>query len=304
MSLYSSFIESIRADNEYAHLEQVIQKELFHQDILSYMSDGGYFDKLTFIGGTAIRLCYQGQRLSEDLDFTGGYEFTPESLGSFAGDMKQVLEKKYQLPVEVLPPKQEETNTRTWKIQITTDPEHPHIPKQRIHIDIAGIPSYQRQFMTIQNRYNLPAAAENRLIPVESPREILTDKIIALAFRGGTQNPIKGRDLFDIHVFHQQGISEVIPEFDQKLSDHGRTLTEFDTALDNKLELMRTDPMVKTRFEHEMMRFLPLSLYTQTVAHEQFFEYAVNLVQMRAKAIQASRDPSSWDPGRQYDIER
>nr|WP_274620714.1 nucleotidyl transferase AbiEii/AbiGii toxin family protein [Colwellia maritima] len=31
----------------------------------------GFLQHLTFIGGTSLRLCYNSNRLSEDLDFTG-----------------------------------------------------------------------------------------------------------------------------------------------------------------------------------------------------------------------------------------
>ena len=286
MNPFSLYLEQLRTNSEFAHLEQVVQKELFHQDILAHMSRNRYFDQLTFIGGTAIRLCYGGERLSEDLDFTGGKSFSLDSMETFSLDIKVFLEKKYKIPVEVTPPIQDRTNTRTWKIQIITDPEHPHIPKQKIHIDIALINSYHRQLMTIQNRYQIPSPAQNMLIPVESASEIFTDKVIALAFRGGVRNPIKGRDLFDIHVFHGQGISKVVPEFQDKLSDHGRTIDEFRDGMKYKIERMKSDPGVKKLFEQEMQRFLPLSLYHQTVAQSGFFEYVVNLVEGQAGKLQ------------------
>lgn len=289
MSPISHYLEQIRKNTDMVHLEPVIMKELFYQDILAHMNRNRYFDQLTFIGGTAIRLCYGGERLSEDLDFTGGKDFSVNRLETFSSDIKIVLEKKYGVPVEVAPPKQDRTNTRTWKIQIITDPEHPHIPTQRIHVDIVCIDSYHRQLLTIQNRYQIPSPVENMLIPVESASEIFTDKVIALAFRGGAKNPIKGRDLFDIHVFHTQGISEVVPEFQKKLADHGRTIPEFHDRINQKIERMKSDPGVKKLFEQEMQRFLPLSLYEKTVAQSGFYEYLINLVDGQARKLRVQR---------------
>jgi predicted nucleotidyltransferase component of viral defense system len=51
-----------------------------HHDILREMSRAGFLKNLTFIGGTCLRACYGSQRLSEDLDFTGGADFTREGL--------------------------------------------------------------------------------------------------------------------------------------------------------------------------------------------------------------------------------
>ncbi len=49
-----------------------IVKELLHYDILLALSRSELSHDLVFQGGTALRLCYGGQRYSEDLDFTCG----------------------------------------------------------------------------------------------------------------------------------------------------------------------------------------------------------------------------------------
>ncbi len=58
----------------------VVEKELLHHDILRVLSGSGLLAKLTFIGGTCLRACYGSHRLSEDLDFTGGADFSRDSL--------------------------------------------------------------------------------------------------------------------------------------------------------------------------------------------------------------------------------
>ena len=44
--------------------------EVSQQIVLSGLSDGGFFDKAAFYGGTALRIFYGLDRFSEDLDFS------------------------------------------------------------------------------------------------------------------------------------------------------------------------------------------------------------------------------------------
>ena len=47
------------------------------------MNEAGFLDKLTFMGGTCLRMCYNSERLSEDLDFSSSFDFSKESLVDF-----------------------------------------------------------------------------------------------------------------------------------------------------------------------------------------------------------------------------
>lgn len=62
-------VQSILKENpEYSGFENVIEKEIFHHDILSALHQNGLLNDLTFIGGTSLRMCHGWNRLSEDLD--------------------------------------------------------------------------------------------------------------------------------------------------------------------------------------------------------------------------------------------
>ena len=50
-------------------MEQNLIKEAIHLHLLSALSDTGVLRHVVFQGGTALRLCYGGERYSEDLDF-------------------------------------------------------------------------------------------------------------------------------------------------------------------------------------------------------------------------------------------
>ena len=47
-------------------------KEAIHLHLLSALSEAGVLRHVIFQGGTALRLCYGGERYSEDLDFVCG----------------------------------------------------------------------------------------------------------------------------------------------------------------------------------------------------------------------------------------
>ena len=121
---------------ELAPLKSVVEKELLHHDILREMSEAGLLDGLTFIGGTCLRACFGSQRLSEDLDFTGGHNFKRATLKNLNYTIINRLYKKYGLHITISEPVKETGNVDTWKIKITTRPEQKNMPLQRINIDI------------------------------------------------------------------------------------------------------------------------------------------------------------------------
>ncbi len=53
-------------------MEQNLIKEAIHLHLLSALSDAGVLRHVVFQGGTALRLCYGGERYSQDLDFVCG----------------------------------------------------------------------------------------------------------------------------------------------------------------------------------------------------------------------------------------
>src|SRR5947209_17630406 len=70
-------IKSVVADFMLKHgiaseMEQNLIKEAIHLHLLSALSDAGVLRHVVFQRGTALRLCYGGERYSEDLDFVCG----------------------------------------------------------------------------------------------------------------------------------------------------------------------------------------------------------------------------------------
>ncbi len=162
--------QAMRSQPQLAQLRVVVEKELVHHDILREMSRAGFLKELTFIGGTCLRTCYGSQRLSEDLDFTGGADFTREGLADLGRVLVERLEIKYGLPVEVSEPQRETWNFDTWKLQIITRPATKHLPAQwiNINIDICALPSHDRQPMMLRNHYGVEMGTSGLILQAQS----------------------------------------------------------------------------------------------------------------------------------------
>ncbi|MBW2690221.1 MAG: nucleotidyl transferase AbiEii/AbiGii toxin family protein [Deltaproteobacteria bacterium] len=276
MSLFDQFVnEALRSVPQFAPLRVVVEKELLHHDILREMSRAGYLQKLTFIGGTCLRACYGSQRLSEDLDFTGGIDFAKEALADLGRVLVERLEVKYDLPVEVSEPCREEGNVDTWKLRIVTRPEHNHLPSQRINIDICALPSHDRRPMMLRNHYAVDMGTSGLILQAESREEILADKLVAFALR---PNRIKNRDLWDIVWLNQQGVDLPVELVLCKLADRRLDLVEFLHRLQQRQTFLQSDPACRKDFLQEMRRFLPPALFTETMEQPDFWSFLVTLV--------------------------
>jgi len=276
VSLFDRLVEQAMGTKpELVPVRAVVEKELLHHDILREMSVAGLLAGLTFIGGTCLRACYGSPRLSEDLDFTGGREFTREALSALAGVLTDRLQSKYSLEVKVSAPVKETVGVDTWKITIITRPEKRGLPAQRLHVDICAIPSHSRRPMMLRNVYSVDMGTSGLILQAQSREEILADKFLALAFR---PNRIKNRDLWDIVWLKQQGVELPLALIPAKIVDHRRNVAEFSTILRSRLVSLKDDPGTRSAFVKEMQRFLPSTLVAETVEQEPFWAYLVDLV--------------------------
>jgi len=286
MSLFDRLVgQALQARPELTTVQAVVEKELLHHDMLREMSAAGFLAGLTFIGGTCLRACYGSVRLSEDLDFTGGADFTRDMLATLGGVLAERLEARYGLKVTVGEPTKETLGVDTWKLSVITQPERKDLPAQRIHIDICAIPSHDRRPMMLRNVYGVDLGTSGLILQAQSREEILADKIIALAFR---PNRIKNRDLWDIAWLKQQGIELPLALIPAKIKDHRHTVAEFRSQLKARLSALSADPAVRRDFVKEMQRFLPAATVRETVEQESYWKYLTDLVRSEgASAITA-----------------
>lgn len=276
MNLFDRLVtQGLKNQGELAPLQTVVEKELLHHDILREMSTAGLLRSLTFIGGTCLRACYGSDRLSEDLDFTGGKNFKRETLIDLGRLLVERLQTKYNLQVKVIDPVKEIGNVDTWKLKIINRPQPNNLPSQRIHIDICAIPSYDRQPMILRNHYGVDMGTSGLIIQAQSREEILADKMVAFALR---PNRIKNRDLWDIGWLKQQGISLPLELIPKKVEDHQRNLEDYLTLIEERNRQLLHETATRKDFINEMRRFLPPQVTAKTVENENFWNYLTNLL--------------------------
>ena len=172
MSLFDQLVdEALRNRQDLAPLRVVVEKELLHHDILRMLSSAGLLARLTFFGGSCLRACYGSNRLSEDLVFAGGADFSRASLSAVAGVLVESFRVKYGLQLEVGEPTRETGNVDTWKLKVQTRPGRRDLPAQRINIDVCAIASHQPRPMVLRKPNGLKMAPAGLNIHGKPPEE-------------------------------------------------------------------------------------------------------------------------------------
>lgn len=258
--------------NMQAHMRPVIEKELLHYDILFILDKERLLNKLTFQGGTSLRLCYKAVRFSEDLGFVGGYNFTTQYLLEMKSCIEHYIGSRYGLDVVVkepkdmaLEPESRDIRVDKWQIIIVTSPGKRHIPKQKIKIEVANIPAYSQEPCSLQHNYDfLPDGYADTIIMVESLDEIMADKLISLV---SCQAYIRYRDIWDLRWLKTQG---AIPNKDFLYSKiHDYKVVNYFVKLE-KFKSMLPEIIHGKGFKEQMSRFLPIDVQERTIDREKY----------------------------------
>ena len=266
----------VRSNTDYAAITAVIEKEILHHDIMDVLIKQGVLQRLTFIGGTSLRMCYNSSRLSEDLDFNGGHDFNPASLDGLESEIQTYIQNKYETDVWVNKPSGEQQgDTVSWKISIAKEANRPDLPRQKMHIDVCAIPSFDIEKRPLINHYDIVVPTEGILVPVQSLQETLADKLIALAYRA---RRIKPRDVWDIVWIKQRGINVSKTLVQQKLAARRKQTADFHQTLAAQLGKLMTEDEVRKDFNMEMSRFIPKHIKERTLDNPEYWAYVQNEV--------------------------
>ncbi|QKG30268.1 nucleotidyl transferase AbiEii/AbiGii toxin family protein [Campylobacter sp. RM16187] len=275
-----SFIDLNKIADTYArdrgaNLKSVIIKEMLHLDILRALSNSDLSSQIVFQGGTALRLCYQGGRYSEDLDFVLADEnliFDKSLFREFERTFADSMLKKYNLQSELVYPKNDDGLVQKWVAKILLPIEN---RKEKINIEICKIPSYDNSVKSIENFYSSAASdqLDKILLKVESLEEILADKIVAF----GAREYLKYRDIWDIKWLGDKNIAIDSDLISKKISNYN--IENFDEKIKNKLDILNNENLDEA-FKNEMQRFLSPNLLAQVVKFDFFkdIKKAVNVV--------------------------
>ncbi len=231
-------------------------KELLQYEIIQALLVSGSANHLVFQGGTALRLCHGGIRYSEDLDLAGGVEFDPLIMKPFSEQIVKGITERYGLSMEVderLPNQADNVPGGRWKAKVQL-PQVDRSAKRGyvIHIEVASVPAYSAGLLRVRTLSDrLPYAYQSLSIRGESKEEILADKILAL----GARQYLKQRDLWDIHMLHQEQVKVNIQFVWKKIEDYHLDPTEFLGQLEKRAKSLSEDGTVDA-FRKEMSRFV------------------------------------------------
>ncbi len=264
--------------NGQTHMRPVIEKELLHYDILFILDKERLLDRLTFQGGTSLRLCYGAVRFSEDLDFAGGKDFSTKKMLRMKSCIADYIGSRYGLEVEVKEPKDmvgepESRDIRVdkWQIIVVTAPWNRHIPKQRIKIEVANIPAYSREPCSLQHNYQfLPDGYADTIVMAESIDEIMADKLVSLV---SCQTYIRYRDIWDLKWLKSRGAVPKTSFIRSKIKDY-KIECYFEKI--EKMKSMLPGIVYGKEFQDQMSRFLPINIQERTIARKTYLTMLVN----------------------------
>jgi predicted nucleotidyltransferase component of viral defense system len=270
MNSKASSIKSAIADFMVKHgipgeMEQNLVKEAIHLHLLSALSDAGVLRHVVFQGGTALRLCYGGERYSEDLDFVCGKAGSYVDTVAFEQLVRTALEatKKslhrdfnigqdqitLKQPSDPLGIKSNSVSVVAWQIVVPISPT-PRSPKSRVKLEFANVPSYDSGPNMAKATPGL-VQTQDVILTVESANEILADKAVALTARA----TLKYRDVWDVwylvNKLNAQADRNIVA---QKFADYGTSNAE--ARARHRREDLAKSSTAKS-FLGEMKRFLP-----------------------------------------------
>jgi predicted nucleotidyltransferase component of viral defense system len=254
-----------------AGMDQNLMKEAIHLHLLSALSEAGVLQHVVFQGGTALRLCYGGERYSEDLDFVCG------KAGAYLKDVefdalvdsalettKRTLQRDFDIdaaqialkhPAQLELVKGSDVNVAVWQIVVPVNPT-PKAPKSRIKIEFANVPSYDSKPLTVSATPGL-VQIQDVILNAETPNEILADKAVALTARA----VLKFRDAWDVwFLINKLGATPDRAMVLKKFADYGTP--DIAVKANVRLDELAKDATA-TAFYAEMKRFLPSARVAQ-----------------------------------------
>ncbi|MDR1237797.1 MAG: nucleotidyl transferase AbiEii/AbiGii toxin family protein [Propionibacteriaceae bacterium] len=268
---FREFAQSLAVRSGQTTMLPVIEKELLHYEILNTMDEAGYLERLTFQGGTCLRMCYRSQRYSEDLDFCSGPTFQATDFGELATLLTDALTSRYGVEVEVTPPELQDfggpVTVETWKIKVVTAQARRDLPKQRISIQVANVPAHSRSVNALQVRYSgLPTSYSDVLVICETLEEICADKLKAFV----TSRFIRYRDLWDLRwISSQPGFDtgQLPALLEQKIADY-HAAADFVSGRQRIAQLSQI--VEDAAFTTQLARFLPPETAERTILRPVF----------------------------------
>lgn len=270
--------EIIRRKPQLANCRHTVEKEILHIEILRAMGRAGHLQHLVFKGGTCLRLCRGGIRLSEDLDFSGGPAFDSDMLADIETVLGEHLRHHYGVRTTVRRPQgaSGERPVHRWLVRIATRPSPTgstsNIGVQRVKIEVDTAPPPSGTSVVRANfphrDVTMPSTGVIvRCVPVS---QTLVDKLVALPTSIERRNP-RFRDIWDIHEFlpPQASVRRSIIKGARAGALRHMSSRQYEDTLSVASE--KLPAIVESEaFQGTLRRFLPADVAEQTIGNRDY----------------------------------
>lgn len=254
-----------------AGMEVIVEKELLHYELLNVLQRGGWLEGLTFQGDTTLRLCYGSSRLSEDLDFSGGPDFSARTMDGLAAYLEQTLSDRglgvdVRLSKNLAAHRPSGSGVSTWRISFEIRPRRRDVRRQMVKLDIDNAPTYTDRPGAIAQNYGVTRASE-MLVRVQSREEILPGKLVAFPNSVASQNRPRHRDVWGMNWLTRTGTAVRADLLRAKLDDRRLDRSRLETAAIRAGDIIRS-----SEFASEMRRFLLPQVVEETLDNPIYME--------------------------------
>lgn len=228
----------------------MVFRESLQKMVLAHMSHHGFFQHAVFQGGTALRLFYGNPRYSEDLDFVTGNAVgaAPALEDALIGIEDSLANEFLFVESTKLIPQKIQGNLHRFVLRCQGKPL---VGALRLNLESMRVPSYDHRLLSL----SFPPG--NPFVRTETTREILADKVTALALR----RFLKGRDVWDLDFLLQSKREQLDPDLVLRKSiDYGEDPHSLPDHLRNGITRLTAHGV--STLEEEMTRFLVPAQYS------------------------------------------
>lgn len=232
-ALYEKMLSAYDQSTDQARRNAIY--EVSQQIVLAGLSDGGFFDKAAFYGGTCLRIFHGQNRYSEDMDFTllkedesfNFEQYFQPIINQFALVGRTVeITKKNKKGFGKVESAFLKDNTDVYDISFQTE------KSIKIKIEVDTLPPLK--FSTEQKLLLLPKSFMSRCVALP---DLFAGKVHALIFRAW-KNRVKGRDWYDFEWYVRNRVPLNFEHLQERIRQFNGTkmnLDEFKTALKERL---------------------------------------------------------------------
>lgn len=274
---------SINNTNDYHQALREIMQEI----ALAGLYRGGFFEKAAFYGGTALRIFYQLDRFSEDLDFS---LLKPNDSFSLAPYFA-AIEKEFQaLGIEVdIKEKTKKQKTAVESAFLKTDTaihvlqikglnqqewtkNTNKLIKIKFEVDTQPPPGFHTEEKLLLQPFSF-------YVKCYQTSDLFAGKLHALLYRGW-KNRIKGRDWYDFEWYIRQGHPVHLAHFLQRAHQSG-DLLEYEAITIKQARALLLDRIQTIDFEQakqDVFPFIQNSKALDIWSQEYFSELASRMV--------------------------